>query len=267
MTANSLPAIQERIREGKVTWTSTLIMTFVRCPLALLGVLVTYIFLSLQGNPHAFVLAVSTSLFHFTFANLICLWLLHWAVKQEGIRLRDLFGFQHRLLRRDILLGLALIVLMTLTFYVGLYLGLIVEYGFDFTSRLASYSQYYSNPNPYGIPLWYFWWGTVVFPLVNCWIEEMTFRGYAQPRLMALTNQPWLGILIMSIGFAVQHIAFVLYTFQAVVGTVITFFVYGLVAGFVYLKQKRLLPLTIANWENDFVGLGLVQLIQVLSMR
>ncbi len=67
--------------------------------------------------------------------------------------------------------------------------------------------------------------------------------------------------------FVVQHIDFVLYTFQAIVGTVIAFFVYGLVAGFVYLQQKPFLPLTIVHWENSFVGLGLDQLIQVLSMH
>ncbi len=38
-------------------------------------------------------------------------------------------------------------------------------------------------------------------------MEELTYRGYSLPRLEALTGRSWLALLIMTLGFMLQHVA------------------------------------------------------------
>ena len=37
--------------------------------------------------------------------------------------------------------------------------------------------------------------------------EEMTYQGYALPRLELLTGQTWLAVVMVAVGFGLQHIA------------------------------------------------------------
>lgn len=93
-SANEIREIAERARRGKVGWGWPLLMSFVRLPLALLGLGLTYLVFAGLGSPHALELGYATSTFYFTFVNLICLALLLWLTRREGIRLRDLIGFR-----------------------------------------------------------------------------------------------------------------------------------------------------------------------------
>jgi hypothetical protein len=93
----------------------------------------------------------------------------------------------------------------------------------------------------------------------------MVYRGYVQPRLVALTGKPWLAILITALGFGLQHIALPFTDWQTSLSRFLSTFLLGLVFGALYQKQKRLIPLIIAHWLIDFIGLGLLPLLFVMS--
>lgn len=99
-------------------------------------------------------------------------------------RLRDLFGFRKQKLLPDILLGLALFVL----FVVVTYAANPLIYGPALFNTARTQTGHY-NPNPLGLPLWFFWWSTLVLPVSVGITEELTYRAYALPRLVALSRR------------------------------------------------------------------------------
>lgn len=250
---NTCVVVQERIQAGRVGWSWPLIMAFIRFPLALLGAVLTFLFFTLQGNPHAFALSFVTSTFYFTFVNLISLVLLIWLARREGLRLRDLIGFKHDRFGKDVLLGLLWVLVLYIPFTIGVLLVPFLFYGGD---AFNHYAQIFSVADTgFSLPLWFALWAAFVFPTLNAPIEEMHYRGYAQIRLSALSNKTWVGILVPTVGFALQHVVFA----PTVVGAIVylvSFFCWGMGAALIYQRQKRLPSLIIAHFiTNLFFGL------------
>ncbi|MTI47643.1 MAG: CPBP family intramembrane metalloprotease [Firmicutes bacterium] len=78
-------------------------------------------------------------------------------------------------------------------------------------------------------------------------MEELMYRGYAQNKFISKYKKVWIGILIPSIGFALQHIVLAV-SLQGALVYGVAFFFWGIVSGIIYLKQKRLLPLIICHF-------------------
>jgi membrane protease YdiL (CAAX protease family) len=76
-------------------------------------------------------------------------------------------------------------------------------------------------------------------------VEEFIWRGYGITRLEVLTKSPWKSILISSLGFGFWHLNpfNIIYTFLV-----------GLFFGWVYTRQRSLVPLVLGHWLTDFVG-------------
>ena len=58
-------------------------------------------------------------------------------------------------------------------------------------------------------PKWLLWFAasiSLIFPFLNAPIEELMYRGYAQPIFIKNYKKIWVGVLIPSIGFALQHV-------------------------------------------------------------
>jgi membrane protease YdiL (CAAX protease family) len=72
-------------------------------------------------------------------------------------------------------------------------------------------------------------------------------------------------MLVMASSFGLQHMALPLIDWQTSLSRFVGTFLKGLFVGAVYLKQRHLLPLTIAHWGLNFVGIGLLPLLWVLS--
>jgi hypothetical protein len=87
----------------------------------------------------------------------------------------------------------------------------------------------------------------LIFPFVNAPIEEMMYRGYAQIRMVRHFNKAWLGILISSIAFGLQH-AFLAATVQGAIVYIAAFFVWGIGSGIIFHKQKRLMPIIFCHF-------------------
>jgi membrane protease YdiL (CAAX protease family) len=76
-------------------------------------------------------------------------------------------------------------------------------------------------------------------------VEEFIWRGYGITRLEALTKSSWKSILICSLGFGLWHLNpfNIVYTFLV-----------GLFFGWVYTRQRSLMPLIFGHWLTDFIG-------------
>lgn len=249
-SANEIREIAERVRRGKVGWGWPLLVSFVRLPLAFLGLGLTYLVFAALGSPYALELGYATSTFYFTFVNLICLTLLFWLTRREGIRLRDLIGFRREYLRRDVLFGVLWFFVLLIPLYAGIILTALVAYGGP--EAFERFQYIFASGAAFEVPLWMVAWGAFVFPLVNAPVEEMHYRGYAQARLVALGGRPWTGVLIPAVGFGLQHMAFAP-TLQGAIFYAVGFFLWGLGAGIIYHKQERLMPMIFAHLPSNFV--------------
>ncbi len=91
----------------------------------------------------------------------------------------------------------------------------------------------------------------IVFPLLWSFTEEMTYNGYALPRLIALTHSPWLSVVIVSFFFSIQHSFLSLAGFQYGFYMFLTFIPLTVASGLIYLRVRRLPPLIIGHWLMD----------------
>lgn len=263
LAPNSIPELAARIQSGHLTWLSPLLMTFIRLPLILLGHFLFLGYFTAIGQANPWASAVSLTNFYFPIVvDLSCLLLLARFTRREGMKLGNLIRFDRRRLQRDVLMGVGLFLLFLVLFWATSLVGGLVVYGSNLFSETG---QSQTNSSFIQPPLWVLWWSTLVLPLSSGIVEEMAYRGYALPRLVALTQRTWLAVLIMSLGFGMQHLALPLVSWQISLSRFISTFLLAPVFALIYLKQQRLLPLIIAHWGINFVGLGLLPLLWKLS--
>ena len=254
-------------RPGSLARLGPLVMPFVRLPLILAGLAAVYGFFRLTGHPQPWPAAVGMTNFVFPLtADLGALLLLIHFTRQEGLHLRDLLGpFRREGLLREVLLGLGLFIGLALLFQVSALLGMLAVYGpgvFD-PEQAAALGSDMAFVQP---PLWVFWWSLLVLPVSVAFVEQMTYQGYALPRLVRLLGgRTWAALLVVSLGFALQHTALPLVDVQMSLARFLGILPVGLVFGLVYLRLGRLWPLIIAHWALDFIGLGLLPLLAVLN--
>lgn len=252
---NSLIAITQRVREGKLGWTWPLILVAARLVLAMLVQALVAGFFWLRGDPTPWQAAAPWWIVYGTLIDLGCLALLTRQLRKEGLRLFDLLGFERRLLGKDLLLGLGYTFLFVLMAMAG---------GMIFAPLIYGVPQ---APAPMsGLPLWGTLYALLIWPLIWGIVEQMTYQGYALPRLEVLSGKRWLAVVIVAMSWAAQHIAlpmmpdwrWVLYRFAS--SLILAFGVTAL-----YLRIRRLLPLIIAHWLADFSSVLMLVVLPMLA--
>jgi uncharacterized protein len=252
---NSHESIQSRLEAGRIPRYGPLLMLFAR-PVLLLATqgLALLLFIQLKV-PNASVAIRNWSTVFGTLVDFGCLGLLFWLTRREGIRVTDLVGFVKSKLKTDIPLGLGIfIVVFPVTIFGGGMLAMLICYGTinpvfpegTFIRTLPLLALLYSR-----ILWWPIWSAT----------EEMTYNGYALPRLYAMTKSPWLSVVIVSFFFSIQHSFLSLAGFRYGVYMFLTFIPLTLAMTLIYLRIRRLTPLIIGHWMMDlFSVLFMVQL-------
>jgi uncharacterized protein len=245
LALNSDEAIQPRVTDGRIPRYGPLLMLFARSIFILLAQGTIYLlFLSLE-IPNASVVIRNWWPVYGTLVDLGCLALLFWLTRREGIRLFDLIGLDVKRLTTEILLGLGLFVLIfPLTIFGGGMLAQWIAYGkinpefpeFTFTHTLPLLGLLFAR-----ILWWPIWSAT----------EEMTYNGYALPRLIALTQSRWLSVGIVSFFFALQHSFLMLAGFQFGFYMFLAFLPLSVAMLLAYLRIRRLPPLIVAHWLMD----------------
>lgn len=257
MTANGAPnglaAIRARIDAGRIGWSWPLAMAFIRLPLIAAGLAISYAAFAASGEERPFLAALLTATLVTVAVNLVSLALLRWLTRREGIRLRDLIGFDPRRAWSDIAWGVALLFILNLPFIATI---MVVAFlvggpmgGQDFGTAMSNvFAGPLADPTVTpGAPPWVGIMSAILFPLVNPVVEEMHYRGYVQPRLEALGGSTWLAIGIMATGFALQHVTYAL-SVPGIGVYVAAFGVWGIGAGLVYARMRRLTSLVVVHF-------------------
>jgi len=261
--SNSPKVLAQGTSSEQLTWKWPLVMAFIRFPLILMGQLLTWGYFAAVGCSNAWMKAVGMTNFYVPLTvDLVCLLLLSWLLWREGLTPGDLMRNHGQQFFHDMLLGLGLFVVAMILFQLTSLISAIIVYGPGIFTATSMSTLQSNIPLP---PLLVFWWSLLVLPVTTGIVEELRYRGYVLPRLVALIKRPWLAMLVMASGFGLQHIALPLIDWQTSLSRFIGTFLMGLFFGAVYLKQRHLLPLMIAHWGLNFVGLGLLQLLWVLS--
>jgi uncharacterized protein len=226
------------------------LVSFVRIPLLFVSLIIVFISLKVLGVETSFPFLPDLSTIYFTIVNVICFLLLRRIVKNEGRSLKELINFQPKHLGKDILYGILWLFLLYIPFVLAVIGTMFILYGADFTQHFQTVfvgdleNESFSRPR---ILLWFAAGISLIFPFLNAPIEELMYRGYAQPLFIKRYKKVWIGILIPSVGFALQHMILAA-SLQGAIVYAAAFLVWGIGSGFIYHKQKRLFPLIVCHF-------------------
>jgi membrane protease YdiL (CAAX protease family) len=254
---NTPSDLKTAVQSGKVTWGWTLIAAVSRLLLITVGIYASYGYYVASGHPQAWWMSLNLTNFTLVLtADVGSFFLLRWLLQREGLTFRQVLNLKPPLWK-EILLGLGLTILFLFAFYISNIISWVVVYGPDVFANPPTFD----TTNIPQTPMWVLWWGLLVLPVTVGVMEEFLYRGYLQPRLIALTNSKWLGIVLTAFFFGLQHIVLPLYNVETSLSRFVSTFIIGLLFGVLYQRQKRLLPLIIAHWLIDVIGLGLIPLL------
>ncbi|MPZ65658.1 MAG: CPBP family intramembrane metalloprotease [Pseudonocardiaceae bacterium] len=234
-----------------------------------MGVGVAYLFFTLGGYDEPFLLSLTTTPSLMLFVNLISLVLLARLTRREGIRLRDLVGFDRARLGRDVGFGLLWLLVLNVPFIAAIMLMTVaLTRPADAQALGEGFAQVFAGRagESYAAVEFPLWWAVLTaasFSLLNPVVEEMYYRGYVQPRLTALSGRSWVGIGVMAAGFAAQHIAYAV-TAAATLVYFVAFLVWGTGAGLIYRWQRRLPSLIVTHFVVN-ASFGVLPLVLVLA--
>ena len=246
LALNSPETIHPGIVAGRIPRYGPMLMLFARSAFILLVQGLVYLLFLQLKVPNASVAIRNWWPVYGTLADLGCLGLLFWLMKREGIHLFDLIGFDKKRLKTEIPLGVGLFLLIfPVTILGGGMLAQWIAFGkinpefpeYTFTHTLPLLALLYAR-----ILWWPIWSAT----------EEMTYNGYALPRLIAFTRSRWASVGIVAFFFSLQHSFLMLAGFQFGLYMFLAFLPLSFAMVLTYLCIRRLLPLIVAHWLMDF---------------
>ena len=233
-----------------------LAFAFLRIPLIVVAAALTVAVFAALGNPIPFP-ASSYSALYLLPVNIVTLLLLRAVLHRQGRRIRDVVGFDRSRLGRDILWGLLWLMVLYLPFALAVLGTMFALFGAE---TFTSFEAVFVPPPettpllPFGVSLALAITIVVTFTPLNAPTEELVYRGFAQEGLArpsgsgrpARKRDVVLAIVIPAIGFGIQHVFFAP-TLPGMVVFAVAFFVWGVVGGIIFAKQRRLLPLIVAH--------------------
>jgi hypothetical protein len=159
----------------------------------------------------------------------------------------DLIGLDKSKLVRDVLLGVGLLLAVFPIVMIGgsLLSGLLV-FG---TIQPSLPSEVMVKH----LPLWAILYSRMMWWLLWSVTEEMTYNGYALPRLQTLTRgRTWIAVSIVGIFWSIQH-AFLPFIpeWRVFVYLFLQMLPLVTVMQLLYLRYRRLPPLIVMHWGMD----------------
>ena len=238
---NSREALLRRREAGTLTWHGPAAMLFARAACAVGAQAVVAVVFVLRASPAPWQDAEPWLPVYGTLIDAGCLALLWRLTRGEGIGLFDLVGFERARLRRDALLGFALIP-VSLVFILG-------------GNYPASWIVYETLTPAYllgGLPLPAALYGALVWPFIWGLTEQMTYNGYLVPRFQVLCRSTSLAIAIVAFAWSLQHV-FMPLTFDArfMAFRLLSPVPQSVFATLLYLRLRRLIPFAIAHALMD----------------
>jgi hypothetical protein len=247
-TINLPEAIQSRLVEGRIPRFGPWLVLFARPALALLAQGITLLIFYQLNVPNASVTVRNWWSVSGTLVDIGCLALLVWLTRREGVRLRDLISFTKSKLKTDILIGLGIFVLVFP----------VCVFGGGMIARLAAYGSL--NPELpedtfiRSLPLLGVLYSRILWWPLWSFTEELTYNGYALPRLKAITRPAWISVALVSFFWSIQHSFMPWVNPQHGLFLFLTFVPLTVVLELIYLRVRRLTPLIIGHWLMDLVS-------------
>jgi len=236
--------------QGQLTWSGPLLLVVGRSLLIIAAQAVTACWLWLRFGSWSWNAAAKWWTVYGTLVDVGCLALMTVYTRKEGIRLRDLIGRVRLRWGRDLLLG-ALVLLLVFPFFV-------------LAAPVVTRLLYGTTPIPAFaglaagrvLPLWGVIYSYSVWWLIWSPTEEMTYQGYALPRLEVLFRSRWKAIAVVGFWWALQHpfLPFIL-DWKYVAWRFLMFLPSMVVMTLLYLKVRRLPPFILAHWSMDILAL------------
>jgi len=226
-----------------------LLVSFIRFPLLIAALLLLAGAFRIGGLEIVFPFMPDASVIYFTAANIVCFLLMGAILRREGRTFRDIVGFRRERLGKDVLFGLLWLFVLYIPFFAVVNGMMFLLFGADYFMQFQSVfvgagTEFPERPAAlmgFAAAL------SLLFPFLNAPVEEIMYRGYAQPMLMQKTNRLWIAVLIPSAGFALQHVLLA-GTWQGALVFAAAFFVWGIGSGVIYHLQKRLFPLIVCHF-------------------
>jgi hypothetical protein len=242
----SFSHIQTRLAAGRIPRYGPLLMLLARSTLILLAQGLALLLLRGFRVPNPVVEVRNWWPVYGTLVDIGCLGLLLWLTKREGIRLFDLIGVVKSKLFGDISRGVGLFLLIfPITIFGGGMLAMLIAYG-------QLNPAFPENTYIRTLPLLALLYSRIIWWPIWSATEEMTYNGYALPRLIAQTRSTWLSVAIVTFFFAIQHSFLMLAGLQFGLYMFLTFVPLTIALQLAYLRIGRLPPLIVAHWLMDF---------------
>ncbi|MGO9088093.1 MAG: CPBP family intramembrane glutamic endopeptidase [Candidatus Sulfotelmatobacter sp.] len=243
---NSKSALIKRMDQGRLTWSGPLLLVMGRSVLIIAAQAVTAGWLWLRFGSWSWNAAAKWWTVYGTLVDVGCLSLMAVYTRKEGIRLRDLIGRVRFRWGRDLFLG-AGVLLLVFPFF-----GLAVPVASRLVWGTMQPQLYPGLLAGRALPLW-----GVIYSLSVWWpiwsaTEEITYQGYALPRLEVLFRSQWKAVAVVGFWWALQH-AFIPFIFdwKYIAWRFLAFLPGVVVFTLLYLRVRRLSPFIVAHWPMD----------------
>jgi len=247
---NSKSALTARLQRGQLTWTGPMLVVVGRSALIITAEAVTLFWLRLRFHSGSWNDAAEWWTVYGTLVDLGCLALMASLLCREGIRLRDLIGRVRLRWGRDVFLGSGILLLVFPFFILAAPVVSRLLYG---TTPLPAFTGLAAGRV---LPLWAMVYSFSIWLLIWSPTEEITYQGYALPRLEVLFGSRWKAGALVSFWWAIQHpfLPFILdwkyFAFRFLV-----FLPSMVVLTLLYLKIRRLPPFFLAHWSMETIAL------------
>lgn len=242
---NSFESIQARLAEGRIPRYGPWLMLIARSAFILIAQGLTFLLFLQLNVPNAAVVIRNWWPVYGTLVDVGCLGVMFWLTRREGIRLLDLVGFVKGKLKTEVPLGLGLfIIIFPVAIFGGGSLAQLIVYG-----KIGP--EFPENTFTHTLPLLALLYIRILWWPIWSATEEMTYNGYALPRLIAMTQSRWLSVAIVAFFFALQHSFLMLAGWQFGFYTFLTFLPLSVAMLVAYLRIRRLPPLIVAHWLMD----------------
>ena len=182
-----------------------------------------------------------------TLVDLGCLWIISVLIRREGLRLKNILGFQRKRIGRDVLLGFGYVVLLIPAVMFGNVLTQWLYPGGGPPQIVVTSS----------LPAWAVIFSIVIWPVVWAFTEELTYLGFIFPHLERITKRTWIAAILVILFWALQHIAmpfipdgrYLFYrTISALPITITTTLIY-------LLGGRKIPSLIFAHWFSDMAAM------------
>ncbi len=256
LNPNSPAEIEEAYRANRIPVVAPRLILLARLVVALLAqALVALVFL-LLGHANPWQEAAGWWMVYGTLIDLGCFTLLIWLTRKEGIHLLDLLNAQREGIVRDVLLGIVYLLALIPAVVVSSVITNIV-YGAQLPPQVAVVH----------LPFWAAIYSVVVWPIFWALAEELTYLGYAFPRLEFQVGKSWQVALIVAFFWAFQHIAMpLIFDWTYLVYRAVTALLVVATTVVLYLLGKRrIVPLVVAHWAADGLSAFLASLVPLLA--